>query len=154
MKYPEISKKTKEYWKDEDSNHLTEAKSVADIFAVAQIVLSRMSGKMGQVCGPVTNGGFGSVEENLNHLSKQIEELQEKGLTVFDQIPFEETFHRVVRDETLNQKYQNILTDFYEPLFTLGRIDTLYFVKGWESSRGANWEHDKAKELGLSIVYL
>jgi len=52
---------------------------------------------------------------------------------------FQETFHRVIRDETLNQKYENILTDFYEPFFTLGRIDTLYFVKEWESLRGANW---------------
>ena len=113
-----------------------------------------MPESMGQVCGPVTNGGFGSVEENLTYLSKQIEVLQEKGVTIFDQMPFEETFHRVVRDETLNQKYENILTDFYEPLFALKRIDTLYFVKGWESSRGAQWEHEKAKEFGLSIVYL
>jgi hypothetical protein len=87
-------------------------------------------------------------------LNQQIEALQEKGFIVFDQMPFEETFHRIVSDENLHQKYENILTDFYEPLFALGRIDTLYFVKGWESSRGAKWEHNQAKELGLSIVYL
>ena len=27
-------------------------------------------------------------------------------------------------------------------------------IKGWESSFGASWEHDRAQELGIEIIYL
>lgn len=154
MKYPEINETTKRYWKDFNNDNLYRATTIKEVFSVALDVLSRMPEKMGQVCGPVTSGGIGSVEGNLENLNNQIRKLQEKGVVMFDQMPFEETFHRIIKDESLNQKYENILTDFYEPLFSLNRINTLYFVEGWKSSRGANWEHDKAKELSLSIVYL
>lgn len=69
-------------------------------------------------------------------------------------MPFEETLHRIVYKEQHNQVYGNILEDFYEPLFMCGKITTLYFIPGWESSRGANWEYKKAEELGIAIRIL
>lgn len=154
MKYPEINKNTKQHWTDKDFADLKTAETISDVFRVALNVISRMPNKVGQVCGPVTSGGKGSVEENLLFLNNTIADLQEKGLDIFDQMPYEETFHRIVNSEKYNQKYGNILSDFYEPLFMLGKIDTFYFVPGWESSNGANWEYKKAKELGFGIKIL
>lgn len=154
MKYPEISKVTKEYWKEKDFKNLETSKTIREVFDIASSVLSRMPDVVAQVCGPITNGGKGSIEENLNFLNYSIQELQTQGIDVFDQMPFEETFHRIIREEAEQQKYVNILTDFYEPLFNVNKIKTLYFVPGWESSRGANWEYEKAKELGIEIKFL
>lgn len=154
MKYPDISKITIQYWQEEDFQDLKKSETITDVFKVASKVISRMPNKIGQVCGPVTSGGKGSIEENLSCLNNSIIELQEKGLPIFDQMPFEETFHRIVNNEKYNQEYGNILSDFYEPLFILGKIDTLYFVPGWESSNGANWEYKKAKELGIETKIL
>lgn len=154
MKYPEISLITKKYWKENDFRSLERSKTIHEVFGIARKILSRMPETVTQVCGPVTNGGKGSIEENLKYLSSSIQDLQMKGIFVFDQMPFEETFHRIVRDENLRQTYENILTDFYEPLFGLGKIRTLYFVPGWESSRGANWEYEKAKEMGIQVIFL
>jgi hypothetical protein len=154
MVYPEVSNITKQYWGGSDFQMLSSARSINEVYAVAVSVLSKMPESVAQVCGPISSGGRGSIEENLKYLNQVIFDLQEKGVAIFDQMPFEETIHRIINDETTNQKYENILYDFYEPLFTLNRIKTLYFVPGWESSRGANWEHNKASELGITISYL
>ena len=69
-------------------------------------------------------------------------------------MPFEETLHRIIHDEHSGQKYENVLTDFYEPLFRSRMIQKLYFVQGWESSRGAQWEYGMAQELGITVQFL
>lgn len=154
MKYPEISDETKKYWTEEERVLLDNAKTIHEVFTVASTILDRMPKELAQVCGPITNGGKGSIEANLEYLNLSIQKLQQEGIHVFDQMPYEETFHRIVADPLYSQKYENILDDFYEPLFATKRISTLYFVKGWEGSRGAKWEHTRAVETGMQIVYL
>lgn len=154
MEYPEISEHTKVFWQNEDFESLYTSKNIAEVFEIAKRIIMRMPENIAQVCGPVTSGGKGNIKENLIHLNTSIKELQQKGIPIFDQMPFEETFHRIVKDKSLQQEYVNILNDFYEPLFRLNKIKTLYFVPGWESSRGANWEYEKAKELKIEIKFL
>lgn len=154
MKYPDMNEKTKEFWRDDNFKSLEDASSIKEVFEIAKSILGRMPESSAQVCGPISNGGKGSIEENLAYLNQVIGKLQEEGFCIFDQMPFEQTFHRIVRNENHNQKYENILNDFYEPLFKSGRIKRLYFVPGWESSRGAIWEHEKAKELGIEVGFL
>ena len=79
----------------------------------------------------------------------------------FSQIPFEEALWRVqaLLAETNPAVYPKgagnpLLELFYRPLFESGLIGSMYFIKGWESSDGARWEHDLAVELGISIFYL
>lgn len=31
--------------------------------------------------------------------------------------------------------------------------DAVFMLKGWQSSKGANMEHDYAKDIGLEIIY-
>ena len=154
MKYPEISKLTKKYWDEETLLSLNRIESFADMFFIAKKILSQMPDNLGQVCGPISNGGLGSKEKNLEYFSKEIDRLQREGVDIFDQMPFEEHVHRLFDSATLNQNHEDILNDFYLPIFLSGKIKTLYFVEGWETSKGAKWEHDKAESLGLNIVYL
>ena len=38
-------------------------------------------------------------------------------------------------------------------LALLKTCDTIFMLKGWENSKGANMEHDFAKEAGYNILY-
>jgi len=38
-------------------------------------------------------------------------------------------------------------------LYALDQADAIYFLEGWEESKGANWEWAHAKNKGLEIYY-
>lgn len=154
MIFPEINKNTRQYWTEENFETLEKTQTIQEVLAVAQDVISRMPDDLAQVCGPVTSGGKGSIEENLKFLDSVIDELHEQGVHIFDQMPYEETFQRIAYSKTSDQNHDDILTEFYEPIFRSGKIKTLYFVPGWESSKGSNWEYAKAKELGIEIKHI
>lgn len=149
----ELSKKTKEYWKPEDWKDISEASSVKDLFVVALRILSRMPEVLAQVCGPISTGGKGSVDANLEEFNNKIKELQNKGLNIFDQMPFETPMYKMMVNYSKNEYMYSILNDFYLPLFETGRIKELYFLPDWKSSKGANWEHEQAKRLNIKINY-
>lgn len=150
----ELSNITKKYWRDKDWADLDRSESVKDLYVIANRILERMPKNLSQVCGPISTGGKGNVRDNLLEFNKKIIELQEKGLNVFDQMPFEDPMHRMMTNFSKEEYMENILTDFYLPLFESGRISELYFLPDWESSHGANWEHKQAKRLGIKIVYI
>lgn len=154
MIFPEINKSTRQYWAEEDFISLQEAQTIQEVFEVAQNIISRMPDGLAQVCGPITSGGKGSVEENLKELDKTIDRLQEQGVHIFDQMPFEQPFRKIAYRKTSTEHHDDVLNHFYEPIFKLGKIKTFYFLQGWESSKGANWEYQKAKELGIEIKFL
>lgn len=149
----ELNNFTKKYWTAEDIELLGKVKTVKEMFDIALRVLSRMARPVVQVCGPITSGGKGNVDLNIKYLNDKISELQEKGINVFDQMVFEDATMRL-KDELSKDKYfMDLFTYFYLPVFESGFIDGLCFLPGWESSRGANWEHEQAKRLGLRITY-
>lgn len=150
----ELSKKTKEYWKEKDWSDLEKAENVSDLYIIAERIIYRMDKPFIQICGPIATGGLGSIKANLNIFNKTIIQLQEKGLNIFDQMPFERPMQKLKEKLAPNEYLESILTDFYMPIFKSGRVSSLFFLQNWESSRGAKWEHEKAKELGLKIVYL
>jgi hypothetical protein len=79
--------------------------------------------------------------------------LNNSGHAVFDQVPFDSKFGQLITHIT-DRYPTEILDEFYLPIFSSGKIKKLFFIKGWESSFGARWEHDRAKELGIEIIYL
>ncbi len=152
----EISLVTKKYWNEEDWADLDKAEFIVDLFYIAERVLKRIPNPVAQVCGPISTGGVGSLEANLNIFNQTIKNLQDKGLHIFDQMPFEEKM-KEIKEKIIksNQEYsQEIIHDFYEPLFSLGMIKTFYFIPGWESSTGANMEHNLALKYNIEIKYL
>jgi hypothetical protein len=151
----EFSDATKRYWRDEDFKDLEKVESIKDLFTIAERIIERMPKPFVQVCGPITTGGLGSTEANLKVFNETVIKLQNKGLTVFDQMPYESTMQRLQDELVAKGDYlHNILTDFYYPLFNSGFISAFYFIPGWESSFGAKKEHEKAQELKIPIVYL
>lgn len=151
----EISEVTKKYWEKEDWDNLENANSIDDLYMIAQIIISRMQKPLIQVCGPITTGGLSSVEANLNAFNETIKKLQNDGLNVFDQMPFEKSMERITKSiGSKSEASGSILTNFYYPIFKSGVISTFYFMPNWQSSFGAKCEHEKAKELGIKIVYL
>tara|TARA_Y100000310_G_scaffold135369_1_gene134238 strand:+ start:27 stop:494 length:468 start_codon:yes stop_codon:yes gene_type:complete len=145
---------TEVYWEEQDKSDLAQVQSIADMTAVALRVLKRMPAPVGEVCGPISNGGVGSIAGNLKVFSDTIQRLQQRGHAIFDQMPFEEYVHRIVSDEYNVGTKLDLLEGFYAPLFESGNLHTLYFIAGWESSNGARWERAKGVELGLTIVDL
>jgi hypothetical protein len=150
----EFSEVTKKYWQETDWQDLTEAESMTDLGVIAMRIAIRMPEPIIQVCGPIANGGLGSIEKNLNFFNKTIIGLQAQGLNIFDQMPFEEPIQRLKLNFVPGEWVDSIQNDFYLPIFKSGKISALYFINGWEHSGGSVWEHKKAKELGIEIKYL
>lgn len=83
------------YWKQEHYDKLETALTYKDLFTIAEDVLRKMPSPIGQVCGPISTGGAGSVEKNLKRFEKTIIELQQQGIEIFDQVPFEIPMQRI-----------------------------------------------------------
>jgi len=150
----EFSEITKKYYEEKDWQDVDKAKSMVDLYVVAKRIIERMPKPMVGVCGPIANGGLGSIEANLNAFNETIKKLQKEGLSVFDQMPLEETMQRLKGENDLSELVESIQNDFYMPIFKSGVISALYFMRSWESSNGARWENKVAKELGIKIIYL
>lgn len=149
-----INEYTKVYWTDEDVSAVKNAKDFKELYLIAQKILNRMPQPVVQVCGPIGTGGLGNVEDNLKAFDFVIRDLQSKGLNVFDQMPFEWPMQVIKMKINLDEYPEAILYDFYEPLFKSGLIKECYFMKNWQTSKGANWEHAQAEKLGIKINYL
>lgn len=107
---------------------------------------------IGEVCGPITSGGRGSIEKNLAVFSAAIKKLISHGKNIFNQMIFEDNLKKIW--EGGNRDNDTLLQDFYLPIFESGFIKTLYFLPDWQTSYGARWEHAQGKRLGIEIVYL
>ena len=151
MQFSEITKK---YWRDADWQDLKNAESMKDMHTIALRIIERMPRPIVQICGPVATGGLGSVELNLEVFNDSIKALQEKGLNVFDQMPFEIPMQDLKKEISVEQIGKDILNDFYMPIFKSGDISAFYFMPSWQTSNGAKWEHEEAKKLGIKILYL
>jgi len=148
----EINNITSQYWTSLDIDALKSAQNFKDLYKIAHIIFNRMPDGIGQVCGPIATGGLGSVETNLKKFDETIKKLQSEGKIIFDQIPFEWPMQDLKK--TVLEGRDSILNDFYLPIFESGKVKTLYFIKGWESSHGATWEHEQAQKIGIDIIYL
>lgn len=145
---------TSKYWTEEDLQAVKDAQNFKELYSIAEKILKRMPAPIVQVCGPIGTGGLGSVEANLAAFDQQIRNLQEKGLHVFDQMPFEWPMQAIKFKLSPDTYPESILSDFYEPIFNSGYVKEFYFMPTWQSSKGATWEHEKATQLGIKINYL
>lgn len=142
-----------QHWTDTDTKELAEATTYSELFSIAKRIIERMHQPVGQVCGPITTGGSGSHTDNLRKLEAMIVGLQEHGLELFDQVPFQFQIEKIAAEKGGTNE-QELLEGFYLPLFEQRLIQTLYFLPNWESSVGSKWEHEQGARLGLHLVYL
>jgi len=144
------------HWKSSHLKSLDKADNFVELREIAIEVLNTMPQPIGQVCGPISTGGLGSIKENLKIIDKSIIKLNNQQKNIFNYMPFEIPMQKLKLKTNLSREEANqkLLDDFYLPIFKSGFIKTFYFLPGWESSHGAKWEHEKAKEFGRDIVYL
>lgn len=145
---------TNKYWTEEDLQAVKDAKDFKELYIIADKILKRMPKPVVQVCGPIGTGGLGNVEDNLKAFDDTIRSLQEKGLNVFDQMPFEWPMQVIKFNLPKGVYPESIMTDFYIPIFQSGQVSEFYFMKNWQTSTGAKWEHKEAERLGIKINYL
>lgn len=138
-------------WSDKQVMQLHQVESYREIAPIALAVQQAMKGHLVQVCGPISTGGSGKREINIEIFKKTIAQLKNLGYTVYDQTPFEIAIARL-RKKGLS--HGDLLEDVYRPLFASGNIAECFFIFDWESSKGSCWEHAVAKKAGIKISYL
>ena len=141
--------------------HLENIKTAAnyqELLEVALDVLESMRSEnplapIAMLCGPISTGGKGSRQENLEVFELAIERASAGGLLVFSQMPFEENMDRIYKSDPKLQGLM-LLERFYRPIFKSGIIKLLCFIDGWEESVGAQWEYNTAVMLNIPRIYL
>ncbi len=141
------------YWTPVEKALLTKASNFKELHEIARRIILRMPAPRGQVCGPISTGGKGSIKENLKEFEKAISYLEEQGQIVFNQLPFEDPMDRILRVGQ-GTPTDTLLNEFYLPIFEARLVSTLFFLDNWQTSAGATWEHEQARRLKLEIVYL
>ena len=146
-------------WIDADKQKLAKSKSFKDLADIVIEIINRIPKKIEMVSGPISTGGVGSKIENLKVFESVVEILiLESKLNIFSQIPFEEKMNELYREWYVNnpdEKYcMPILEEFYERLFSSGKVKKLHFINDWQSSFGARWEHDNCDRWGIERNYL
>lgn len=153
------------YYSDGHKAAIEAARTYADLASAGIAVLQHMHGlyaaegrQIVQICGPMSTGGRGSLEENMLVFAHAIRLLDDShyflspGEVPFDQIPCQDAIKRIAQYKPGDTAYdQRILTDFYEPLFGARIVKACYFLPGWETSHGARWERDIVPVYGIAV---
>lgn len=144
------------YWKKEHLEYVKNAKSFPDLTEIALDILHSMPQPIGEVCGPISTGGNGSIKENVEIFKKIITKLVGLELNIFNQLLWGDTLKRFVQESSLSRQDANkmILKNLYLPIFKSGLVKNLYFMDNWNSSYGASWERERAKELSIKMIDL
>jgi len=150
------------YWTDKNYADINVAPNYSDLVDVAFEIIARMPKPLVWVCGPISNGGMGSINSNTQVFQNTIDILNKKGKNAFNQLAFGVPLNRIYKGTLKKGIYKRygmgektaMLEGFYTPIFESGNINTLFFIPDWHSSPGAKWEHAQAKRIGLHVKYL
>lgn len=140
---------TSKYYRPQDHRRMVTASSYQELYQVALGIIERMPEPIGLVSGPISTGGVGSRQENLALFSRYIAQLSWQGRNIFDQMPMQEHFSRL-----LEAGVPDLLEHFYGTLLDSGLIRTMYQIPGWYTSTGAVWEADRATRNGITLIRL
>lgn len=151
-----------EYWTKTDLMEARGALTYKELARVGLKVLSRVYAeakaegkKVALVCGTITNGGKLSetvARKNLKRFAEEIARLRQRGLLVFNQLPFEEHLFRIRRMHP-GDGPDALLQDFYLFIFSSRLINIASFLLGWNKSYGATWENETLTRFGVEIRY-
>jgi hypothetical protein len=142
-------------WTQSEFDELHHIGSFAESLNLAKRIIDRIGRPLVQVCGPLSSGGRGSFEANVEVLCRAIRIVAERNL-VFDQRPFQIPFLKL-REIAMSRGHDDrmdLLEAFYLPLFKSGKIVQLYFVPAWYTSIGTRWEWEQGKLLNIRRIVL
>lgn len=143
-----------EHWTNTEVEALKRASTFEQTADIAIVILASMRAldqPVVQICGPMSTGGLGNLNRNLAYFQRAIDVASEKGLTVFNQIPFQQAIDRIDQVSKNGQYCMDILEVFYRRVFESGHISKTLFLPDWQSSIGATWERNLVAELGIPI---
>lgn len=103
-----------------------------------------------RVSGPLTSGGYG-YDENLSRFLIAQEKLREAGYTVFDYFDGNYDERQII---PLKLPWEEVMEHYHVPIMETGLLSVMFMMPLWESSNGANVEHDFALQTGMTIKYL
>jgi hypothetical protein len=146
-------RKVPHYWTADIRGAAHIAKTFEELSKVGLDLLKTLGDDVILVSGPISTGGRGSIEENLNVFNEVVHRFIENGENVFDQTPFEDMIKRL-RKELGDEEGTRTLEEFYRPIIESGHITEMRFLPGWQTSVGATWERKLAMENGIRIVDL
>ncbi len=118
----------------------------------AIVEISKMKTPIIQFCSPISTGGFGNTDDNLEYLCSLIQSAERRGLSVFNQVSYEEQLNQILKN---HHGYDYPILDFfYNPILTSRKISGLIFLPLWETSIGSQWEHEFAISLGIPVFHI
>lgn len=142
-------------WTDEELGALSGATSLHAIadHAVAHLTrLAAMGEEVVQLCGPMSTGGLGCLERNMERFAAAVLQLHEAGYLVFNQIPLQDRII-VATDHHAGGPYcMDILEILYRRIFESGHVVQAFFLPDWQSSTGARWEYDFVQRCGIGAA--
>jgi hypothetical protein len=136
------------------------ADSLQGFAKLALAELAEMGGDTALVCGPISTGGLGNIEDNLGVFNATIASLRRTDPAVFDTLPFEAGIvdQRIAwESDTANtgKPFSTaLMAQFYGPIFRFPGLTHAYFIPGWEASFGATMQRGMLIALNRRIVDL
>ena len=150
-------KKIMKYWTEKDVLKLKNARTFEDVGKIAIEVQNRMPDEIGHLCGPMSTGGLGNIEDNLINFENILIKLSQD-YQIYNQLPLEDGIYRIVKklNETNSYNPEDLLNAIYKPLFDSKKLKKVFFINDWESSQGTTWENNYFKEnrKDVELIYL
>lgn len=84
-----------------------------------------------------------TIEEVKNERKEVIKNLQQKGYTVLD----------TVFGNPTQPDENEAICNLAESIKYIANADVIYFMRGWEYSRGCRIEHEVAVQYGKDVIY-
>ena len=142
------------YWTHNDLLTLEKVTSFSKMGDIGIEILQKMPKPIVQICGPVSTGKTGSIEQNIQRLQQAAVYLESRGYYVFRQGIFEAKISELIKKYHSQKTYcKDTLEIFYRKLFVSRLINSFYFLPGYEDSIGSLWEEDFAKRSGYISRY-
>lgn len=109
--------------------------------------------QIGYVAGIITSDGREHIERNLRYLGEHTERIRQartfpifSAIDIFSQEVFERTNGFSLPPE--------MWLTFWRDVLGSGHVTDIFMTPRWETSRGAQDEHETAKKYGITIYYI
>ena len=102
------------------------------------------------VSHPISAAQEKTIEAQLQALQKTIDQYDQAGYFVFNQIPFHNSNLKNLKEKDIDEKFEK----FFTPLLTSGRFDEIVFADLWQQSSGCQREYEIVKNLKIKKSFI
>lgn len=135
----------------EASNSAVTFDELAEIAISSLVRMKQDHTEIVQICGPMSTGGCGDFQKNMERFSRCVEVAQSHGIAVFDQVLFQHAVIRICAWKEGEPYPMDLLEVFYGKVLSSGHITKGLFLSDWQSSVGARWEWNFLSACGIPV---